>query len=54
VLLWPITLVLTGCSGGVLNPVGPVGVAERTILFNAAAIMLAIIVPTIMATLVLA
>ncbi|MGV8987200.1 MAG: COX aromatic rich motif-containing protein [Cypionkella sp.] len=33
-----------------LDPVGPIGVAERTILFNAATIMLAIIVPTILAT----
>ncbi len=41
---------LTGC-GGVMDPQGPVGAAERTILLNSLAIMLAIVVPTIIATL---
>ena len=45
---------LQGCSGGVLDPAGPVGHAERTILLNALAIMLAIVVPVILATLVFA
>jgi cytochrome o ubiquinol oxidase subunit 2 len=36
-----------GCSG-VLDPAGPVGDAERTILLDALAIMLAIVVPTIL------
>lgn len=40
-------LVLTGCSGGVLDPQGPVGAADRQIMLNALAIMLAIVVPTI-------
>ncbi len=44
-------LCLAGCSGGVLDPVGPVGLAERTILLNSLAIMLAIVVPVILATL---
>ena len=35
----------------VLSPIGPVGDAERTILLDALAIMLAIVVPTIAATL---
>ncbi len=35
----------------VLDPAGPVSAAENTILFNALAIMLAIVVPTIVATL---
>jgi cytochrome o ubiquinol oxidase subunit 2 len=48
------TLLLAGCNGGVLDPQGPVGRAERTILFNALAIMLAIVIPTILATLVFA
>jgi cytochrome o ubiquinol oxidase subunit 2 len=39
-----------GCSRGVLNPVGPVGGAEKMILINSTAIMLAIIIPTILAT----
>jgi len=34
-------------SGGVLDPAGPVGEAEKLILFDALAIMLAIIIPTI-------
>ena len=45
---------LEGCSGGILDPVGPVGNAERTILLNSLAIMLAIVVPVILATLAFA
>ena len=41
-------------SGGILDPVGPVGLAERTILLNSLAIMLAIVIPVILATLVFA
>ena len=42
---------LGGCTSGILDPQGPVGAAQRTILLNALAIMLAIVVPTIAATL---
>src|SRR3977135_2370278 len=42
---------LGGCSGGALDPKGPVASAERLILFNSLGIMLAIVVPTIVATL---
>jgi cytochrome o ubiquinol oxidase subunit II len=42
---------LSGCSEGVLNPKGPIATAERQILFNSLAIMLAIVIPTILATL---
>ncbi|MGI4880131.1 MAG: ubiquinol oxidase subunit II [Janthinobacterium lividum] len=45
---------LAGCSSVVLDPKGPVGAAETTILYNALAIMLVIVVPTIVATLVVA
>src|SRR3954462_15887997 len=45
--------VLAGCQG-VLEPQGPIGDAERKILFNATAIMLAIVIPTIVATLAFA
>ncbi|HEX4171882.1 MAG TPA: ubiquinol oxidase subunit II [Acetobacteraceae bacterium] len=45
---------LTGCSGGVLEPRGPIGAANRIILFNALEIMLAIVIPTIIAALVFA
>jgi cytochrome o ubiquinol oxidase subunit 2 len=43
--------VLGGCSEGVLDPKGPIAAAEREILFNSLGIMLAIVVPTILATL---
>jgi cytochrome o ubiquinol oxidase subunit 2 len=42
---------LGGCSEGVLDPKGPIAVAERQILFNSLGIMLAIVIPTILATL---
>jgi cytochrome o ubiquinol oxidase subunit 2 len=42
---------LAGCTEGVLDPKGPVAVAERQVLFNALGIMLAIVIPTILATL---
>jgi cytochrome o ubiquinol oxidase subunit 2 len=45
---------LASCDEGVLDPHGPVGNAERIILYNATAIMLAVIVPVIVLTLVFA
>jgi cytochrome o ubiquinol oxidase subunit II len=42
---------LGGCTEGVLDPRGPVASAERQILFNSLGIMLAIVIPTILATL---
>jgi cytochrome o ubiquinol oxidase subunit II len=42
---------LGGCSEGVLAPKGPIAAAERQILFNSLGIMLAIVIPTIIATL---
>ena len=42
---------LGGCSGGVLDPKGPIASAERLILLNSLGIMLAIVIPTIVATL---
>jgi cytochrome o ubiquinol oxidase subunit 2 len=41
---------LAGCSQGVLDPKGPIAFAERQILFNSLGIMLAIVIPTILAT----
>src|SRR5262249_18065050 len=41
----------SGCERGVLDPAGPIGHAERTILLDSVAIMLAIVVPTILCTL---
>ena len=42
---------LGGCSEGVLDPKGPIAAAERQILFNSLGIMLAIVIPTILAIL---
>ena len=42
---------LAGCSEGVLSPQGPIASAERLVLFNSLGIMLAIVIPTILATL---
>jgi cytochrome o ubiquinol oxidase subunit 2 len=47
-------LALGGCQAALLDPRGPVGRAERLLLVNSLAIMLAIVVPTIVATLVFA
>ncbi|CAN7281758.1 ubiquinol oxidase subunit II [Mesorhizobium caraganae] len=52
VLLAPI--VLTACQPAVLDPQGTVGLAEKTILIDSLAIMLAIVVPTIVATFIFA
>jgi cytochrome o ubiquinol oxidase subunit 2 len=43
--------VLGGCTEGVLAPKGPIAFAERQILLNSLGIMLAIVIPTILATL---
>lgn len=45
-----IGLLAAGCNRGILDPVGPVGQAEKQILINSTAIMLAIIIPTMIAT----
>jgi cytochrome o ubiquinol oxidase subunit II len=47
-------LTLASCREGVLDPRGPVGQAERVILGDATAIMLAVIIPVILLTLVFA
>jgi cytochrome o ubiquinol oxidase subunit 2 len=39
---------LASCSGGVLDPLGPVGAGDATILIDATVVMLAIVVPTIL------
>ena len=44
-------LALAACGPSLLVPEGPVGNAQRTILFDSMAIMLAIVVPTILGTL---
>ena len=48
--LFAAPLLLTACEPAVLDPQGPVGIAEKTILIDSLAIMLAIVIPTIVAT----
>ena len=48
IVLLPI--VLTACQPAVLDPQGIIGIAEKTILIDSLAIMLAIVIPTIAAT----
>ena len=47
-------VLLASCREGVLDPHGPVGEAERVILYDATAIMLAVVVPVIILTLAFA
>ena len=53
-LLAALAVLSSGCNRGILDPVGPVGQAEKTILVNSTAIMLAIIIPTMIATVAVA
>jgi cytochrome o ubiquinol oxidase subunit 2 len=48
------TVLLSSCRKGILDPHGPVGAAERLMLYDATAIMLAVIVPVILLTLAFA
>src|SRR5499427_2812578 len=45
---------LGGCSGGILDPKGPIASAERLLLINSTAIMLVVMIPVIVATLAFA
>jgi len=49
-----LALLLAGCEPALLDPRGSVGQAEKIILINSLAIMLAIVVPTMIATLAFA
>ena len=51
---WVVTLALGGCSAALFDPRGPVGQAEKSILLDSMAIMLAIVVPTIIGVLFVA
>jgi cytochrome o ubiquinol oxidase subunit 2 len=46
--------ILGGCTGGVLDPKGPIAAGSLQILFNSLGIMLAIVIPTIIATIAVA
>jgi cytochrome o ubiquinol oxidase subunit 2 len=43
-------LLSAGCDRGVFDPIGPVAAQEKQLLINSTAIMLAIIIPTMIAT----
>jgi cytochrome o ubiquinol oxidase subunit 2 len=45
------TAILGGCTEGVLDPKGPIAAADREILLNSLGIMVAIVIPVILATL---
>jgi cytochrome o ubiquinol oxidase subunit 2 len=47
-------MLMASCNEGVLDPRGPVGKAERVILYDSTAIMLAVVIPVIVLTLVFA
>src|ERR1700678_1331093 len=47
-------IMVASCNEGVLDPHGPVGKAERVILFDSTGIMLAVVIPVIVLTLVFA
>ena len=47
-------MLVASCDEGVLDPHGPVGKAERVILYDSTAIMLAVVIPVIVLTLVFA
>ena len=49
-----VAMSMASCNEGVLDPHGPVGKAERIILYDATAIMLAVVIPVIVLTLVFA
>ena len=49
-----LTITLSACRGGVLDPQGIIGKAERVILYDAMAIMLAVVIPVILLTLAFA
>ena len=48
------TVLLSSCREGVLDPHGPVGRSERLMLYDATAIMLAVVIPVIVLTLAFA
>ena len=49
-LMAALSVLVAGCNRGIFDPIGPVAAAEKQILINSTAIMLAIIIPTMIAT----
>jgi cytochrome o ubiquinol oxidase subunit 2 len=54
ILMTSAAVLLASCKEGVLDPQGPVGKAERVILYDSTAIMLAVVIPVIVLTLAFA
>src|SRR3984893_11377567 len=54
ILMAGTALLMASCHEGVLDPHGPVGKAERIILYDSTAIMLAVVIPVILLTLIFA
>ncbi|KAA3452170.1 ubiquinol oxidase subunit II [Mesorhizobium sp. SARCC-RB16n] len=52
--LFAVAAVLTGCSGGVFDPQGPIAAGNTKILLNSLAVMLVIVIPTLVALLLIA
>ena len=49
-----VPLLLSSCNRGILDPAGPIAAQEKQLLINSTAIMLAIVIPTMIATLAIA
>jgi cytochrome o ubiquinol oxidase subunit 2 len=49
-----VSLGLGGCESALMQPQGPIGAQEKTILLNSLGVMLVIVIPTILATLLFA
>ena len=49
----PATLLLAGCHMALLDPAGPIGAAERSVLFTATGLMLLVVVPVIVLAIVI-
>jgi cytochrome o ubiquinol oxidase subunit II len=49
-----VLLLTASCNRGILDPVGPIAAQEKQLLINSTAIMLAIIIPTMIATIAFA
>jgi cytochrome o ubiquinol oxidase subunit 2 len=52
--LMGLMLLATACNRGIFDPVGPVAAQEKQLLINSTAIMLAIVIPTMIATVAVA
>ncbi len=49
----PATLLLTGCHMALLDPAGPIGAAERSVLLTATGLMLLVVVPVIVLAIII-